>query len=129
MRSHLHLRTPNQSWNKRGTVVVNRLPKIMSQTLASEPIKTKHTSVATKIVTDQFRFTSSTLVIADRTVSRIKLVILRGEVSPNIYGISCKSCLGESDDVTKMSPTLWYEVQRLPEYLSGGPKTSSGATL
>lgn len=74
--------------------MVNRLPTIMSQTLASEPMKTKHRSVATKIMTDQFRFTSSALVIGDRTVSRIKLVILGGEISPDIYGISCNSCLG-----------------------------------
>jgi hypothetical protein len=35
----------------------------------------------------------------------------------------------ESDEVTKMSPTFWYEVLGLPEDLSCGPKTSSGATL
>jgi hypothetical protein len=80
VRSHLHLRKPSQSWNRTGTALVNRLPKIMSQTLASEPMKTKDTSVATKIVTDQFRVTSSTLVTGDRIVSRMKLVILRGEI-------------------------------------------------
>ena len=101
MRSHLQLRTPKQSCNKTGTAVVNHLPKIMSQTLASEPMKTKDTSVATKIVTDYIRVTSSTLVIGDRTVSRIKFVILRGEVSRDIYGISCNSCLRDSDKVTK----------------------------
>jgi hypothetical protein len=73
---------------KAGIAVVNRLPKIMYQTLASEPMKIKDTSVATKIVTEQIRVTSSTLVIGDRTVSRIKLVILRGEISRDIYGIS-----------------------------------------
>ena len=60
----------------------------MSQTLTSEPMKTKDT-----------------------------------------YGISCNSCLRESDKATKMSPSFWYEVQELPEDLSGWPKTSSGATL
>ena len=77
MRSHLHLRQPSQSWNKTGTAVVNLLPKIMSQNLASEPMKPNDTSATTKIVTDQIRVTSFTLVIGDRTVSRIKLVILK----------------------------------------------------
>jgi len=129
VRSHLHLRMISQSWNKTGTAVVNRLPKVISQTLTSEPMKTKDTSVATKIVTDQFRVTSSTLVTSDRTVSRIKLVIHRREISRDISGISCNSCLRDSDKVTKMSPRFWYEVQGLPEDLSGRTKMSYEATL
>jgi hypothetical protein len=88
--------------------------------LASEPMKTQDASVATKIVTDQIPVTSSTLVIDDRTVSRMKLVILRGEISRVIYGIFCNSCLRDSVEVSEMSPRFWYEVQGLPEDLSDG---------
>jgi hypothetical protein len=117
----LHLRTPSQSCNKTGTAAVNRLPKIMPQTLASEPMKVQDTSLATN---SDGPVSCHLIHIGYWRPCRVKNEVGdTGEISRDVYGISCNSYQEESDKFTRMSTSFWYEVHGLPKNLSGRPKS------